>query len=80
VCHDVGGSFDVFAGITKRAPLWMQNCGLEWLYRVIQEPGRMWEKYLVTDSIFLILSIRAIVTACFGRLIARFSNPGDIKS
>lgn len=80
VCHGVGGSFDVLAGVTKRAPLWMQNCGLEWLYRVIQEPGRMWKRYLVTNSIFIILSIKAIVITCFGRLIARFSNPGDIKS
>lgn len=61
VCHGVGGSFDVFAGVTKRAPLWMQKAGLEWLYRVIQEPQRMWKRYLVTNSIFLILSIREIL-------------------
>jgi N-acetylglucosaminyldiphosphoundecaprenol N-acetyl-beta-D-mannosaminyltransferase len=61
VCHGVGGSFDVFAGITKRAPLWMQKTGLEWFYRVIQEPHRMWKRYLVTNSIFLVLGIREIL-------------------
>ncbi len=48
----VGGTFDVVAGKVKRAPLWMQKYGLEWLYRVIQEPKRMWKRYLVTNSTF----------------------------
>lgn len=48
----VGGTFDVVAGKVSRAPLWMQKYGLEWLYRVIQEPGRMWKRYLVTNSKF----------------------------
>lgn len=49
----VGGTFDVMAGKVKRAPNWMQQIGLEWLYRVIQEPGRMWKRYLKTNSQFL---------------------------
>lgn len=48
----VGGTFDVVAGKVKRAPVWMQNWGLEWLYRVIQEPRRMWKRYLVTNLKF----------------------------
>ncbi|MEQ1635538.1 MAG: WecB/TagA/CpsF family glycosyltransferase [Methylococcales bacterium] len=48
----VGGTFDVIAGKVKRAPLWMQKSGLEWLYRVIQEPRRMWKRYFVTNSKF----------------------------
>ena len=48
----VGGTFDVVAGKVNRAPMWMQNYGLEWLYRVIQEPRRMWKRYLVTNSKF----------------------------
>ena len=48
----VGGTFDVVAGKVNRAPLWMQQYGLEWLYRVIQEPRRMWKRYLVTNSKF----------------------------
>ncbi len=63
VCHGVGGSFDVVAGITRRAPQWMQKLGLEWFYRVIQEPRRMWKRYLVTNTIFLGLAIREIVRA-----------------
>ena len=66
VCHGVGGSFDVFAGVTKRAPLWMQKAGLEWLYRVIQEPRRMWKRYLVTNAIFLVLSIKEILRCRLG--------------
>ena len=54
----VGGTFDVVAGKVNRAPLWMQNAGLEWLYRVMQEPGRMWKRYLMTNSKFLFLLIK----------------------
>lgn len=55
----VGGTFDVVAGKVKRAPVWMQNYGLEWLYRVIQEPRRMWKRYLITNSQFLWLLMKA---------------------
>ncbi|WP_418608727.1 WecB/TagA/CpsF family glycosyltransferase [Pseudoalteromonas sp. US3C1013] len=55
----VGGTFDVVAGKVKRAPQWMQKAGLEWLYRVIQEPGRMWKRYLVTNSKFAYLLIKS---------------------
>ena len=54
----VGGTFDVVAGKVKRAPLWMQEYGLEWLYRVIQEPRRMWKRYLVTNSQFAWLLLK----------------------
>lgn len=49
----VGGSFDVVSGLTKRAPVWMQNAGLEWFYRFLQEPKRMWKRYLVGNSKFI---------------------------
>lgn len=61
ICHGVGGSFDVVAGVVKRAPLWMQRLGLEWFYRVLQEPGRMWKRYFVTNSIFFFLGIKEIL-------------------
>ena len=48
----VGGTFDVVAGKVKRAPKWMQKAGLEWSYRVLQEPRRMFKRYLVTNSLF----------------------------
>lgn len=51
----VGGSFDVVSGLVKRAPKWMQKAGLEWLYRTIQEPRRMWKRYLVGNSKFIYL-------------------------
>ena len=54
----VGGSFDVISGLVKRAPKWMQKSGLEWLYRVLQEPGRMWKRYLITNSIFIAMLIK----------------------
>lgn len=53
VLHGVGGSFDVLAGVTRRAPLRWQRLGLEWAYRVLQEPGRLWRRYLVTNLLFL---------------------------
>lgn len=54
----VGGSFDVFAGVVKRAPVWMQNSGLEWLYRVYQEPKRMFKRYMVGNWKFMMLVLR----------------------
>jgi len=54
----VGGSFDVVAGIVKRAPLWMQKMGLEWLYRVYQEPKRMFKRYLVGNWKFIMLVLK----------------------
>mgnify|MGYP000905668842 FL=1 len=52
VCHGVGGSFDVWAGKVKRAPRLWQRMGMEWLYRVIQEPRRMLRRYVETNAIF----------------------------
>lgn len=57
-CMGVGGSFDVVAGVTKRAPIWMQKLGLEWFYRFLQEPKRMWKRYLVGNSKFIALTIK----------------------
>ena len=54
----VGGSFDVIAGKVKRAPKWMQKYGLEWFYRFLQEPGRMWRRYLVGNTKFIWLVLK----------------------
>ena len=54
----VGGSFDVISGLVKRAPLWMQKTGLEWFYRLIQEPKRMWKRYLIGNSKFISLVLK----------------------
>ncbi len=55
----VGGSFDLLAGRLRRAPRWMQDAGLEWLFRLIQEPRRMWKRYLIGNARFLGLTLRA---------------------
>lgn len=49
----VGGAFNILAGITPEAPLWMQGLSLEWLYRLIQEPRRLLKRYLVTNTKFM---------------------------
>jgi exopolysaccharide biosynthesis WecB/TagA/CpsF family protein len=54
----IGAAFDFHAGTVKRAPKWMQNSGLEWLYRMIQEPGRMWKRNLDTFPLFIYLFIK----------------------
>ncbi len=55
VCHGVGGSFDVLAGRVRRAPERWQRLGLEWLYRVVQEPRRMARRYLTTNTKFVLM-------------------------
>jgi N-acetylglucosaminyldiphosphoundecaprenol N-acetyl-beta-D-mannosaminyltransferase len=63
VTHGVGGSFDVMAGLTRRAPRWMQRCGLEWFYRMMQEPSRLWKRYLVSNTKFMLIAIKEIVVS-----------------
>jgi N-acetylglucosaminyldiphosphoundecaprenol N-acetyl-beta-D-mannosaminyltransferase len=58
VVHGVGGSFDVFAGVIPRAPLWMQRGGLEWFFRMCQEPRRMWRRYLITNTVFVVILMK----------------------
>lgn len=57
----VGGSFDIIAGKTKRAPRSIQRLGLEWFYRLLNEPRRMWKRYLSSNAIFLIMLTKAII-------------------
>ncbi|WP_415945230.1 WecB/TagA/CpsF family glycosyltransferase [Selenomonas montiformis] len=54
----VGGTFDVVAGVTKRAPKWMQQHGLEWFFRFIQEPRRMWRRYIIGNWRFVMLTYK----------------------
>lgn len=62
----VGGSFDVVSGLVKRAPMWMQKTGMEWFYRVMQEPGRMWKRYLFGNSEFIYLVMKEKTKQVFG--------------
>ncbi len=57
----VGGSFDVVAGKVRRAPVWVQRIGCEWIYRVVQEPRRLWKRYLVGNAQFAWLTIKELV-------------------
>jgi len=63
----IGGALPVVAGIQKRAPRWMQNMSLEWLYRLIQQPGRLFTRYLYTNSYFLFLLSRDYIKSLFKR-------------
>ena len=64
----VCAAFDYHAGTIKRAPLWMQHNGLEWLYRLVSEPRRLWKRYLVTNSIFIGLFLRESIQRLAGTL------------
>jgi len=59
----VGAAFDYHAGVIKRAPLWWQRNGLEWLYRLGSEPRRLFRRYTVTNTLFVVGFIRQFVTA-----------------
>ena len=54
-CHvgTIGAVFDFFAGTEERAPMWWQRHGLEWLYRLVKEPKRMWRRYIIGNALFL---------------------------
>jgi N-acetylglucosaminyldiphosphoundecaprenol N-acetyl-beta-D-mannosaminyltransferase len=67
VIMGVGGSFDVLAGFIKRAPRWAQSLGLEWFWRLMMEPRKLWKRYLTTNSEFIWLAGREIVARRLGR-------------
>lgn len=56
----VGAAFDFHAGTVARAPLWMQHSGLEWLHRLASEPRRLWRRYLVTNTLFVVGAVRQL--------------------
>lgn len=61
VAIGVGGSFEMAAGDVKRAPVWMRRIGVEWVFRFIQEPGRLWDRYFKKDIPFLVRLVAKIV-------------------
>jgi N-acetylglucosaminyldiphosphoundecaprenol N-acetyl-beta-D-mannosaminyltransferase len=63
VAMGVGGSFDVLAGLKRDAPRWARGRGLEWLYRLAQDPRRLWRRYLVTNTWFLAAVLRQRLAA-----------------
>jgi len=64
----VGGAFSFAAGTINRAPRWIRISGLEWLHRLIQEPGRLWKRYLIKDSLFLYYAVQEFCIAWINRI------------
>ncbi len=58
----VGAAFDFLAGTKRMAPAWMQKRGLEWAFRLVQEPGRLWRRYLSTNMVFVALVAWRVLT------------------
>lgn len=59
----VGAAFDYHAGTIDRAPRWMQDAGLEWLHRLCSEPRRLWRRYMVTNTLFIVGAVRQLLSA-----------------
>ena len=57
----VGAAFDFHAGNKPQAPAWMQKRGLEWLFRLVSEPRRLWKRYLITNTKFMVLVARRML-------------------
>jgi len=65
ICVGVGGTFEMVAGVVRRAPRWVQNCGCEWLYRLCSEPRRMWRRYLIGNLQFAAIILRQYIRRAF---------------
>jgi N-acetylglucosaminyldiphosphoundecaprenol N-acetyl-beta-D-mannosaminyltransferase len=74
VIMGVGGSFDVLAGFIKRAPRWTQSLGLEWFWRLLMEPRKLWKRYLTTNSEFIWLASREIIARRLDRPLLHKAN------
>jgi N-acetylglucosaminyldiphosphoundecaprenol N-acetyl-beta-D-mannosaminyltransferase len=80
ILHGVGGSFDVMAGITRRAPVGWQRAGMEWAYRVLQEPRRLWWRYFSTNATFLALTARELIAPARAFKTSKEPPPAHIFS
>lgn len=63
----VGAAFDYHAGTIGRAPIWMRQAGLEWLHRLLSEPRRLWKRYLVTNTLFVLGAGAQLIKRALGR-------------
>jgi N-acetylglucosaminyldiphosphoundecaprenol N-acetyl-beta-D-mannosaminyltransferase len=70
----VGGTFEMVAGVVPRAPMWMQNLGCEWLFRLSREPRRLWRRYLIGNLEFTLIVLRQYIRRAF---LARFFSLVD---
>ena len=67
VAMGVGGLFDFYSGRIPRAPQWVRELGLEWAFRLCQEPGRMWRRYIIGNTVFLARVVSARIRQSFKR-------------
>ncbi|MDH7794166.1 MULTISPECIES: WecB/TagA/CpsF family glycosyltransferase [unclassified Beijerinckia] len=72
----IGGTLDVAAGLVQRAPIAWQKSGFEWLYRLLQEPRRMWKRYLTTNTIFAGLLVKDMIARTLARSRSNLPNVG----
>ncbi len=87
VCLGVGGLFDFYSGRIARAPVWMREIGLEWVWRMLQEPKRMWRRYIIGNPLFLSRVWRQmrhperfpLIVRAAGKATAASSTLGDSK-
>jgi N-acetylglucosaminyldiphosphoundecaprenol N-acetyl-beta-D-mannosaminyltransferase len=70
----VGGAFDILAGSVRRAPVRIQRLGLEWLYRIYQEPGRMWWRYAKTNTLFAGVLAQGVIRHALRRRAGAHGN------
>lgn len=70
----VGQAFNVYAGLAKRSPLWMQRSSLEWAYRLYQDPRRLWKRYFYTNTCFLILTVEYTIHIAIEMLSTKFAH------
>lgn len=71
----VGAVFSLYAGCQKRAPLWVREAGLEWLYRLLQEPKRLWKRYGTTIPPFLWLASQQVMAMAFNKVFRQLDAP-----
>jgi N-acetylglucosaminyldiphosphoundecaprenol N-acetyl-beta-D-mannosaminyltransferase len=64
----VGAAFDFYSGDKKVAPEWMRKAGLEWLHRLLSEPGRLWKRYLLNNPYFIYLYVKSLIGNCWGAI------------
>jgi N-acetylglucosaminyldiphosphoundecaprenol N-acetyl-beta-D-mannosaminyltransferase len=70
----VGQAFNVYAGLARRSPIWMQRSSLEWAYRLYQEPRRLWKRYFYTNTCFLILTMEYSIHIAIEIFSARIAH------
>ena len=75
----IGAAVPVMIGLQKRAPRWMQHSGLEWLYRLYQEPRRLWKRYFITNNVFLYLLIKEKMKLMLRKFISVFIPQGKLQ-